>query len=155
HVALLSAAGDHLRDFRGPLGMQLARLAFSADGKTLAVSGNDNVLFFIDLADGKRIDGDVFRARITDIEPSGDGFLVFHELGEKLHRAFITPGQRPMHRPDVAVKAEGSVSVADDKDVIVHDPELGARLMVRTEEFLLLPGVRGGSRDLIVNAEGF
>ena len=155
HVDLVTPSGFHLRNLPGPLGMELSRLAYGTDGQTLAVAGNDDVLFFLDVASSRLIDGDVFHTRITDIEPRDDGFVVFHQRGDKLRRSFIVPGRRPERMPDLEVKAEGTITVFDSQDVVVHDVELGARLIVRTQEYLLLPGVRGGGPDLLVNADGF
>jgi hypothetical protein len=155
HVALVTPDGDHVRDLPGPFGVSLSDLAFSADGKTLAVSGNDNLLFFLVVGNGKQIDGDVFKTRIKGIEAEGNGFLVFHEQGDRLRRSYIEPGRPPVRRPDLDVKVEGVVTEIDAQDVIVHDPELGARLVVKTGEHLLLPGVRGGNADLLVDAQGF
>jgi dipeptidyl aminopeptidase/acylaminoacyl peptidase len=155
HIETISPDGTFLTHVPGPLGMELSRLAFSADGNTLAVSGNASVQYFVDVATGAQIDGDIFKAKITDIEPEEEGFIVFHEEGEKLHRSFVAPRRPPVRRPDLVVRKDGTVTVISSHDAIVHDPQLGARLVVRSSEHLLLPGIRGDTKDLLVNAEGF
>ncbi len=131
------------------------QLAFSENGKTLAVAGAGGVVYFIDLVTGARIDGDVFPARVWAIEPWREGFVVFHQDRAKTHRSYIGPGGPRSPRPDLVLRAHGETTVADAETVIVHDPELGVRLVVESREHLLLPGIRGGGGEFLVDAQGF
>lgn len=154
-VEVLEPGGEVIARFNAPLGLALNRIGWSADARHLAVAGSDGVLYFVAVATGVRTDGDVYPARIEQIEALEDGFLVFHSEAGRLHRSYTRPGRRPDHRPDLVVRTRGTLSVVDAETAIVHDPQLGARLIVRSEEVLLVPGIRGGGGDLLVNAQEF
>jgi len=108
------ATANEIRSFGDP-SRRVCSLAFSGDGKTLAVGGGDHEIHFWNVATGKELDpGDAHRDRATAVAWSPDGKLIATGGQDKLVLLWDAATGQIVHR--LSGHSSGVVAIAFSTD---------------------------------------